>query len=95
MFELTKLNMYNVAHRYTSLSLCYSITNRLPLGYSLRKHIANALKSRSQAICAALIKYNKAAANLILCRSLLSWDEVVQYAFLADFDLLHDTRKDI
>jgi hypothetical protein len=64
-------------------------------GYSLRKHIGNALKSRSAAIRTALVKYNDAAANLQPPRSPLSWEEVVEYAFLADFDLLRDTREDI
>jgi hypothetical protein len=28
-------------------------------------------------------------------RQVLDWDQVVEYAFLSDFDLLHDTRQDI
>lgn len=64
-------------------------------GYSLCKHIGNALKSRSAAIRTALGKYNIAAATLTPPRQELSWDEVVEYAFLADFDLLRDTRQDI
>src|SRR5271168_2133139 len=65
------------------------------LGYSLRRHIGKALKARSQAIRTALTKYNSAAAELQPPRVELSWDEVVEYAFLADFDLLRDTRQDI
>lgn len=61
----------------------------------MRKHIANALKARSQAIRTALDKYNAAALSLIPPRPLLDWDEVVTYAFLSDFDLLRDTRQDI
>jgi hypothetical protein len=53
------------------------------------------LKSRSAAIRTSLTKYNDAAADLIPPRSSLSWEEVVEYAFLADFDLLRDTRDDI
>ena len=64
-------------------------------GYSLRKHIGNALKSRSAAIRTALLKYNDAAANLHPPCSPLSWEDVVEYAFLADFDLLQNTREDI
>ena len=64
-------------------------------GYSLHKHIGNALKSCSAAIHTALIKYNEAAANLHPPSVPLSWEEVVEYAFLADFDLLRDTREDI
>jgi hypothetical protein len=47
------------------------------------------------AIRTALVKYNAAAANLSPPRQELSWEEVVEYAFLADFDLLRDTRQDI
>jgi hypothetical protein len=53
------------------------------------------LKSRSAAIRTALTKYNEAAADLFPPRSPLSWEEIVEYAFLADFDLLRDTREDI
>ncbi|KAF8150127.1 hypothetical protein B0H34DRAFT_757442 [Crassisporium funariophilum] len=70
--------------------------NMSQTGYSLRKHIANALKARSTAIRVALVKYNAAAAAL--CPEPgreLSWEEVVEYAFLANFNLLRDTRQDI
>jgi len=65
------------------------------VGYSLHKHITNSLKSRSAAIRTALTKYNIAANALPLPRPNLSWEEVVEYAFLADFDLLRDTWQDI
>jgi hypothetical protein len=61
----------------------------------MRKHISKALQSRSQAIRSALDRYNSAARLLpIPCRQ-LDWKEVVEYAFLADFDLLHDACQDI
>lgn len=41
------------------------------------------------------MKYNAAATALRPPRTELSWDEVVEYAFLADFDLLRDARQDI
>jgi hypothetical protein len=53
------------------------------------------LKSRSTAIRTAVAKYNIAAANLTPVRQELTWEEVVEYAFLADFDLLRDARQDI
>lgn len=53
------------------------------------------MKSRSAAIKTALANYNAAAAELNPPRSTLSWEEVVDYAFLADFDLLRDARQDI
>jgi hypothetical protein len=65
------------------------------LGYKLRKHIAKALKARSQAIRTSLDQYNAAANAMTPCRPTLTWDNVVEYAFLADFDLLRDSRQDI
>ena len=43
----------------------------------------------------ALQNYNVAAHALVPPRPPLSWDDVVEYAFLADFDLLSDTRSDV
>ncbi|KAG2126322.1 hypothetical protein DEU56DRAFT_872938 [Suillus clintonianus] len=56
--------------------------NRSGTGYKMRKHIAKALQTRSMAIRNALDRYNAAV-------------EVVEYAFLADFDLLRDSRSDV
>jgi hypothetical protein len=61
----------------------------------LRKHIAKALQSHSQAIRSALDRYNTAARLLPTPRRQLDWKEVVKYAFLADFDLLRDARQDV
>ncbi|KAK1232405.1 hypothetical protein PQX77_004435 [Marasmius sp. AFHP31] len=62
-------------------------------GYRLRKHIAQALKSRSKAVRTALEQYNAAAEK---CgHELLEWEKVVEYSFLSDFDLLRDSRQDI
>ncbi|KAJ7813877.1 hypothetical protein B0H14DRAFT_3090238 [Mycena olivaceomarginata] len=55
-------------------------------GYKLRKHIAKALQARSKGVRSALDRYNDAA---------LSWEQIVDYAFLADFDLLREGREDI
>jgi hypothetical protein len=49
----------------------------------------------SAAIRTALERYNTAARALSPPRPTLSWEEVVEYAFLADFDLLRDARQDI
>ncbi|KAJ7106247.1 hypothetical protein C8R44DRAFT_886135 [Mycena epipterygia] len=54
----------------------------------MHKHIAKALQARSQAIKAA-------AAVLDAPREGLSWEEVVDYIFLSDFDLLHSSHHDI
>ncbi|KAF9230658.1 hypothetical protein BU15DRAFT_57031, partial [Melanogaster broomeanus] len=54
-----------------------------------------ALQTRSAAIRTALDHYNAAARAMRPPRCVLKWDDVVEYAFLADFDLLHDTRQDV
>ncbi|KAI6001444.1 hypothetical protein EDD15DRAFT_2361851 [Pisolithus albus] len=69
--------------------------NRAGTGYKLRKHIAKALQTRSAAIKVALDRYNKCALAMRPPRQMLHWEQVVEYAFLADFDLLRDTREDI
>src|SRR5271168_2768933 len=65
------------------------------IGYSLRKHIANTLKARSVAIRTALDRYNAAALVLVPPPQVLDWNQVVEYAFLSDFDLLRDAHQDI
>ena len=93
MFELTKMN-----RSQTGMFLVYYMmitTDSTAKGYSLRKHIANALKSRSVAIRTALDRYNAAALALVPPQQVLDWDQVVEYAFLSDFDLLRDARQDI
>ena len=65
------------------------------IGYSLRKHIANALKAQSIVIRTALDRYNSAALALVPPRQVLDWNQVVKYAFLSDFDLLRDACQDI
>ncbi|KAK0235419.1 hypothetical protein EDD85DRAFT_922540 [Armillaria nabsnona] len=58
-------------------------------------HTGKALKAHSQAIWTALNQYNAAAAALSPPRLALQWDRVVEYVFLANFDLLRDVRQDM
>ncbi|KAH6906938.1 hypothetical protein BKA70DRAFT_1372270 [Coprinopsis sp. MPI-PUGE-AT-0042] len=69
--------------------------NMARTGYKLRKHISKALQVRSKAIRAALDRYNDAAKRMLPPRPQLTWDQIVDYSFLADFDLLRDSREDI
>ncbi|KAG1893159.1 uncharacterized protein F5891DRAFT_1131377 [Suillus fuscotomentosus] len=69
--------------------------NRAGTGYRLRKHIAKALQTRSVAIRSALNTYNTVATAMSPPRQTLKWEEVVDYAFLSDFDLLRNTRADV
>ncbi|KAJ3889517.1 hypothetical protein GG344DRAFT_51442 [Lentinula edodes] len=85
---LDKLESLVVARLFELTKLNMSRT-----GYKLRKHIADALKARSQAIRTAVTTYNIAASELN--RPELSWDQVIEYTFLSDFDLLRDARQDI
>lgn len=71
------------------ISLCDE-TLKICTGYKLRKHIAKALQTRSRTIRAALDRYNAAAAALDPPRRTLSWSEVIDFTFLADFDILRD-----
>ncbi|KAI6145586.1 hypothetical protein BKA82DRAFT_4330608 [Pisolithus tinctorius] len=64
-------------------------------GYKMRKHIAKALQVRSSAICIALEQYNTAARAMDPPHHILKWDEVVEYAFIAEFDLLRDAQQDV
>ncbi|KAJ7016960.1 hypothetical protein C8F04DRAFT_1215277 [Mycena alexandri] len=69
--------------------------NMSDTGYKLRKHIAKALQARSKGVKSALERYNEAAVAMSPPRTELSWEQIVDYVFLADFDLLRDGREDI
>ncbi|KAJ6493462.1 hypothetical protein C8R45DRAFT_187933 [Mycena sanguinolenta] len=64
-------------------------------GYKLRKHIAKALQARSKAVKTAIAKYNEIAEAMTPPKTTLDWETVVEYAFLSDFDLLREGRRDI
>jgi hypothetical protein len=53
------------------------------------------LRARSQAVRNSLDRYNAAAATVNPPRPSLSWNDIVEYAFLSEFDLLRDSRQDI
>jgi hypothetical protein len=91
LFELTKCNMSGTG---ASFALPHFVI-LTPAGYKMRKHIAKALQARSKAIKTAIEAYNTAAASLDVPREPLSWQEVVDYTFLSDFDLLHLARVNI
>lgn len=61
----------------------------------MRKHIAKALQARSKAVKNAIDRFNTAASLLSPPMPELNWDQVVDYAFVADFDILRDTRAEI
>ncbi|KAJ7260849.1 hypothetical protein B0H12DRAFT_1013808 [Mycena haematopus] len=53
------------------------------------------LQARSKALKTAIAKYNDAAEAMTPPRPHLTWEEVVENAFLGDFDLLRESRHDI
>ncbi|KAJ7934577.1 hypothetical protein B0H13DRAFT_1855172 [Mycena leptocephala] len=69
--------------------------NQSQTGYKMRKHIAKALQARSKAVKNTIDNYNTAAGLLDLPMPHLSWEQVVEYAFLADFNILRDTRAEV
>ncbi|KAJ3980868.1 hypothetical protein F5890DRAFT_1477390 [Lentinula detonsa] len=64
-------------------------------GYKMRQHIGHAMQKRSTAIISALESYNEAAAKLKPPHKLLSWEDVLNYTYLSEFDFLRDTRSDV
>ncbi|KAF8188436.1 hypothetical protein K438DRAFT_1594303, partial [Mycena galopus ATCC 62051] len=79
MFELSKAHMSDTG-KSTEMFLL---------------HIAKALQARSKGVRSALNRYNDAAAALSPPRTHLTWEQIVDYAFLVDFDLLREGREDI
>lgn len=67
------------------------------LGYKLRTSIGKAMKTRSKAIRTALKKYNSLAPQMDPPAPVLQWKDVMNYAFVSEFDLLHHaySHKDI
>ncbi|KAF8177173.1 hypothetical protein K438DRAFT_1978815 [Mycena galopus ATCC 62051] len=57
-------------------------------GYKMHKHIAKALQAHSKVVRNAIDRYNDAAATLDPPMPCVTWDQVVEYAFLTGFDIL-------
>ncbi|KAF7313218.1 hypothetical protein MKEN_01008400 [Mycena kentingensis (nom. inval.)] len=67
--------------------------NMAGTGYRHRKFIEKALQARSKALRNAIERYNAVAVELD--RPTLTWSQVVEYGFLAEFDLLQLAREDV
>ncbi|KAJ6495473.1 hypothetical protein C8R45DRAFT_1095109 [Mycena sanguinolenta] len=94
----------DIVERWTMTSLKWIVTlliverifeltkmNQSQTGYKMCKHIAKALQARLKAVKNAIKRYNAAASALEPLMLTLSWEQVVEYMFLADFDILQDT----
>lgn len=93
MFEMARLNVSGTGE---CLSLTFiSIPQCMLAGYKMRKHITQSLKTRSKAIQTAIVAYNDAAAAMKPPCQLIFWDEIVDFSYLSEFDILQDTRDDV
>ncbi|KAJ7825465.1 hypothetical protein B0H14DRAFT_2596542 [Mycena olivaceomarginata] len=59
-------------------------------GHKLQKHIAKALQTRSKTLQTALHCYNEAAMVFSPPHRQLTWQEVIDFTFLSDIDLLRN-----
>ncbi|KAF7372625.1 hypothetical protein MVEN_00125600 [Mycena venus] len=64
-------------------------------GYKLCKHIVKSLQAWSKAVKTTIARYNEVAEAMMPPKPMLEWEEVIEYTFLADFDLLREGREDI
>ena len=66
-------------------------------GYKMRTSIWKALKRRSNTICSAISRYNQLASQMNPPAPALDWKNVVNYAFVSEFDILRHaySRVDI
>ncbi|KAJ7693493.1 hypothetical protein B0H14DRAFT_3100746 [Mycena olivaceomarginata] len=69
--------------------------NQSQTGYKMRRHITKSLQARSKAVKNTIDQYNDAALALDPPMASLTWEQVVEYTFLADFDILRDTREEV
>jgi hypothetical protein len=91
IFELTKVNRSGTGGCWKIKTYKTDIIS----AYKMRTHIAKALQARSVAIKNAISRYNTAAFALEPPAPSLTWDQVVEYAFLADFDFLRATDGEL
>ncbi|KAJ7807675.1 hypothetical protein B0H14DRAFT_3483034 [Mycena olivaceomarginata] len=69
--------------------------NQSETGYKMRKHITKALQARSKAVKHTIDNYNAATSLLDPPMPHLTWEQVVEYVFLVDFDILRDTHTEV
>jgi hypothetical protein len=94
LFELTKMNLSGTG-QFFNHTQTRSLTFAPFPGYKMRTQIAKGLQKRSEAIHKALGWYNAEASRLTLPHPKLGWKQIVDYTFLAEFDLLCHSRTNI
>lgn len=61
----------------------------------MRRHISKSITRRSAALQSALAKYNEMAPQQVPPRPIITYEEIIGYASLGDFDLLRHSRNEI
>ncbi|KAF9440983.1 hypothetical protein P691DRAFT_792462 [Macrolepiota fuliginosa MF-IS2] len=69
--------------------------NMSQTSYKMQKHISKALQQCLCAIQTALTCYNEAAQAMVPKCPQLTWEQVLDYTFLVDFDLLCGSQGDV
>ncbi|KAJ7330903.1 hypothetical protein DFH08DRAFT_916509 [Mycena albidolilacea] len=90
-----QLALNSVEHLIVQRIFELTKVNQSQTGYKMRRHIAKSLQARSKAVKNAIDRYNDAALALDPPMVSLTWEQVVEYTFLADFDILRDTRDEL
>ncbi|KAG1763277.1 hypothetical protein EV702DRAFT_982927 [Suillus placidus] len=93
LFELSKLSLSGTGKFiYAEIS---TLTSIFFLGYKLCQHLGKALQCCLDAICNAINCYNTQATALNPPHSKISWKDIADYGFVAEFDLLQYSHNNI
>ncbi|KAI0038768.1 hypothetical protein FA95DRAFT_1449808, partial [Auriscalpium vulgare] len=84
LFELAKANISGTGELLHLLFL-----------HGLANHISHAITRRSAAVRTALNAYNRLAPKQQPPRRIIQYDEVANYGWLGEFDLLKESRHDV
>ncbi|KAJ7315367.1 hypothetical protein DFH08DRAFT_917710 [Mycena albidolilacea] len=77
------------------LEIVQELEDQLEISDHMRQHIAKVLQARSKAVRNIIDRYNAAAIVMEPPMAQLTWEQVVEYTFLADFDILRDTHAEV
>jgi hypothetical protein len=66
--------------------------SHLSTGYKARVHMTKGIKRREKAVHAALNLYNTAASSITPPRPTITFNELTEYAYLANFDFLRHSE---
>lgn len=93
LFEMSKQHQSGTGNMFELVTIfSYLISHT---GYAMRQAISKALSSRQQAIQTAITIYNDCAAACTPPRPTLDAKQLLDYAYLGDFELLRHSRHGI